>query len=122
MKTLGQIVAEVSRLRPSGYTGEEMTVWVNELEADIRRDIWLNAVPVAPLDWAMDQQTPLILDGSWSGMYHAWLGAKIDFHNGEYDKYQNGMEMFNAHWRNYAAWYGNEHFANPQRRENVARG
>lgn len=122
MKTLGQVVGEVKRLRPSGYSGEEMTVWVNELQADIWRDVWLRTTEAPVLDWALDQQEALLLDANWSGLYHAWIGAQIDFHNGEYDKYQNSMEMYNAHWRRYAAWYGNTYLANPTLRENMARG
>ena len=28
-------------------------------------------------------------------IYEAWLAAKIDFANGEYEKYQNSMAMYN---------------------------
>lgn len=107
MKTLGQIIAEIDRLKPNGFSGEEKTEWVNQLQGQLRRDVHLRPVGFVPLDWAQDQQTPLMLDESRSGLYHAWLGAQIDFHNGEYDKYQNSMEMFNAQWRSYVAWYCN---------------
>lgn len=108
MKTLGQIVAEIDRLKLNTYGGEEKTDWVNQLQGMIRRDAWLRPGGKS-LDWTEDQQTPLLLEDSWSGLYTSWLGAQIDFHNGEYDKYQNAMELFNAQWRGYVAWYCNTH-------------
>lgn len=123
MKTLGQIVAETMRLRPNPYSGEELTDWVNQLQADIWREIWMQPGEPPELDWAGDQQTELLLGSTWAGLYTAWLGAQIDYHNGEYDKYANTMEMFNAQWRKYAAWYGNNYYhdGTPLLREHTER-
>ena len=107
-KTLGQAVAEIDRLRPNGYSEEEKTQWINALEARIQTEVWL--MPTGALtqyDFSADSQTELLLDEAHQDIYPAWLAAQIDFHNGEYDKYQNSIEMYNALWRNYVAWYCN---------------
>lgn len=109
MKTLGQVIAEADRLRPNAFAGDEKTEWVNQLQARIWMDVQRKGTAPPVLDWAQDQMTELLLENSWAGMYQAWLAAQIDFHNGEYDKYQNSMEMFNAHWRSYVAWYCNRY-------------
>ena len=36
MKTLGQVLDEIDRLRPNGYEPEEKTEWLNELAARIQ--------------------------------------------------------------------------------------
>lgn len=106
-KTLGEVIADIDRLRPNGYSGDEKTAWINELAARIQTDVWLRNGGLIQYDWALDATTELLLDSAHEGLYTAWLAAQIDFHNGEYDKYQNSLEMYNAQWRNYAAWYAN---------------
>lgn len=58
--------------------------------------------------------TTFVFDGSQAVLmvrpphdkiYSDYLTAMIDYANGEYDKYQNTMQMFNAHWGEYARWY-----------------
>lgn len=42
-------------------------------------------------------------------IYAAYLVAQIDFANGEYNKYQNTLAMFNGFWGEYCRWYA-RHF------------
>ena len=42
-------------------------------------------------------------------LYSAYLTAMIDFGNGEYNKYQNSMQLFNLAFGEYARWYA-DHF------------
>ena len=37
-------------------------------------------------------------------IYEKWMEAQIDFKNGEYEKYQNSMEQFNAAYENFVNW------------------
>lgn len=38
-------------------------------------------------------------------LYAAYVIAQIDFANGEYDKYENTLKMFNGYWGEYCRWY-----------------
>lgn len=38
-------------------------------------------------------------------LYRSYLLAMVDFANGEYTKYNNTMQMFNAHYRELTEWY-----------------
>lgn len=109
MKTLGQVLDEIDRLRPNGYEPEEKTEWLNELAARIQTDVWLHpANGLVQYDYDRDAETPLLLDESHERLYSAYLAMMIDYANGEYDKYKNSAAMFNSLWANYAAWYANE--------------
>lgn len=108
MKTLGQVLDEIDRLRPNGYEPEEKTEWLNELAARIQTDVWLApASRLIQYDYSRDAETALLLDESHERMYSAYLAMMIDYANGEYDKYQNSASMFNAMWNSYVAWYAN---------------
>ena len=38
-----------------------------------------------------------------------WLEAQIDYTNGEYEKYNNSIEMFNTAWTEYQNYYNRNH-------------
>lgn len=108
MKTLGQVLDEIDRLRPNGFEPEEKTEWLNELAARIQTDVWLApADGLIQYDYSRDAEMALLLDESHERMYSAYLAMMIDYANGEYDKYQNSAAMFNAMWNSYVAWYAN---------------
>lgn len=44
-----------------------------------------------------------------SKIYPEYVIARIDYANGEYDKYENTMQMFNAFWGEYSRWYARTH-------------
>ena len=47
----------------------------------------------------------LLLDPPHDAIYRHWMEAMIDYENGEYSKYQNTMQMFNAQWASFVAWF-----------------
>ena len=47
----------------------------------------------------------LLTPNPHSKIYPEYVIARIDYANGEYDKYDNTMQMFNAFWGEYSRWY-----------------
>lgn len=47
----------------------------------------------------------LILPDVWKKVYVAYLAAQIDLFNGEYDKYENTLAVFNSYYQDYKVWY-----------------
>lgn len=59
-------------------------------------------------DWTLafdGSQAVLMVRPPHDKIYAAYLTAMIDYANGEYNKYQNTMQMFNGYWGEYARWY-----------------
>lgn len=59
-------------------------------------------------DWTLTfdgTETVLMVRPPHDKIYAAYLVAQIDFGNGEYNKYQNSLAMFNAYWGEYCRWY-----------------
>jgi hypothetical protein len=50
-------------------------------------------------------QMEMLVGAAHHKIYYTYLMAMIDFANGEYDKYQNTMTLFNSFFQNFAAWY-----------------
>ena len=51
-------------------------------------------------------------------LYPEYIIARIDYANGEYDKYQNTMAMFNAFWGEFSRWFARTY--RPADRKNFA--
>ena len=47
----------------------------------------------------------LILPDMWQKLYISYLTAQIDLFNGEYDKYENTLAVFNSYYQDYKVWY-----------------
>lgn len=48
--------------------------------------------------------TEVLAAAPFQKLYYTYLLAMIDFHNGEYSKYQNGMALFNSFLVCYSRW------------------
>ena len=47
----------------------------------------------------------LLVEPPHSKLYAEYVMARIDYANGEYDKYENSMQMFNAFWGEFSRWF-----------------
>lgn len=56
-----------------------------------------------------DPETELLVPAPYDGLYLHWLEAQIDYTNGEYDKYNNAILMFNTEYDGYANYYNRNH-------------
>ncbi len=104
--TLGQLLDWVDIARPSAYTREQKTAWVSDLEAVLWTQIFLQPMSLwRPYDPEEDGGARLLLPGGWRRVYTAYLGAMIDFANGEYSQYENSMSLYNGCICELGAWY-----------------
>ena len=49
--------------------------------------------------------TELMVPSPFDDIYQLYVGAMIDFHNREYDQYNNTAAMFEERLGQYEAWY-----------------
>ena len=52
-----------------------------------------------------DKDKELLAQPPHDKIYWAYLTAMIDFANGEYNKYQNTMQMFNSFFGEFMRWF-----------------
>ncbi len=108
MAKIEEIIERVDRVKPNAFTHEEKLRWIAELDGRIAADIMLMDIVETRL---MQYQYPEglrcepLVQFPHDGIYDSWLEAKIDYQNGEYDKYANSMEMFNAGWDSFVIWF-----------------
>jgi hypothetical protein len=108
MATIQEIIERVDERKPNAFSQKAKIAWIAELDGKIAADVMLmNINDVRQFNYAYPENLssePLI-EFPHDSIYDLWLGAKIDFENGEYTKYQNSMEQYNAHYNNFVHWF-----------------
>ena len=101
------------RQKPNGYSREDKIHWLSKLDMMIHREIISRHEGGAEVfvGYAedVDDSTELLVDDAFADMYVKWLFAQIDFANAEMQRYNNSVEMFNALYAQYSAWYTRTH-------------
>lgn len=108
MAKIRDIIARVDDIKPNAFKGETKLAWIGELDGRIAADVMLmDITEVKQLQYSHpdDLESETLVDYPHDTIYDLWLSAKIDFANGEYTKYQNTMEMFNAYYEDFVNWF-----------------
>ena len=105
--TLGKLIDEVKALKPEcAFTDEQLTAWVNDIEGKVQTEVMLLSVDdLVYYDCETCNEHDLLVAFPHYKLYKSYLFAMIDFANGEYEKYQNSMQMFNADWCDFVKWF-----------------
>ena len=107
---LSTVLALVDEIKPNAFSAQTKTVWLNEIEGLVQTEILLVRVEeIIVYDYETNADTELLVSAPHSKIYAAYLMAQIDFANGEYNKYQNSMVVFNSYFGEYQRWFANNY-------------
>lgn len=103
--TIDKLIKLAKKLKPTPFDDEILLMWVNEIEGMVLSEVHLVTVTdIAPYELGEDGSLPtaeLTAPYPYDKLYTQYLMAQIDYANGEYSKYQNTMQMFNACYTEY---------------------
>ena len=106
--TLAEAIAKADEIKPNAFGSQTKTAWINEVEGLVQTQVLLlRADAVITYDTEKDANTELLVNPPHDKLYPAYLTAMIDFANGEYNRYQNTVQMFNAHFNEFMRWFAN---------------
>ena len=98
--TVREALAAVKTLKPVNYDDQTLLRWLNELSARAWEDVLSRygepEHPGPPVLTLNEPEAALPIPYPHDDVYLKWLFAQIDFHNGEYDRYNNSTVVFNA--------------------------
>lgn len=104
--TLREVIERVDEIKPNAFSEDTKTMWVNECEGMVQTEVLLFASEdIVVYNYAEHKDAELLVKPPHDKLYWAYLSAMIDFANGEYNKYQNAMQLFNAHFNEFMGWY-----------------
>lgn len=103
---LSAVIRMVDDIKPNVFDNDAKTMWINECEGMVQTEIMLIApADIIEYNYEEDADSELLAAPPHHKIYWAYLTAMIDFANGEYNKYQNTMQVFNAYFGEYSRWY-----------------
>lgn len=103
-----EAIEHVDAVKPNAFDSKAKVFWLSALEGRIAASVFLLApVEVRQLQYRFpeDLETELLVTSPHDDLYLLWLQAKIDEANGEYDRYQNTMQIYNEHYGNFLRWF-----------------
>lgn len=106
MATLKSVIDYVDEIKPNAFSNEAKTKWLNECEGLVQTEVLLWASEeIITYQYGADKDKELLAQPPHDKIYWAYLTAMIDFANGEYNKYQNTMQMFNSFFGEFMRWF-----------------
>ena len=94
--------------KPNAFEEELKFLWLTALEGQIAADVFLMApAETEQFDYSYPDglDMELLVKPPYDELYVLYLEAKIDAENGEYNKYQNTMQVFNSFFSEFMRWF-----------------
>ncbi len=109
--TVKECIQYVDEIKPNAFPAERKIEWVSQIEGRIASEIFL----MAPAELkqfvyrtAMDDgDKELLVDPPHDDIYTAYLTAKVDAKNGEFNRLSTAAQAFNRLWIEFSAYIGN---------------
>jgi len=105
--TIREAIEQVDRIKPNDFDDDIKVRWLSALDGGMADEVFLTPPSELGLPYKHpeDMDTELLVGTPHDDMYLYHLQAMVDMYNGEYGKYQNTMEIFNARYTNFVRWF-----------------
>ena len=112
--TIIEAINQIDSLKHNTYTQSDKVAWLSRLDSMVKKHIidtheGADEVAFTGYDDSTDLQTELLVPEPYDEVYLRWMEAQIDYCNGEYDKYNNAIDMFNTAFEGYKNYYNRTH-------------
>ena len=112
--TIIEAINKSDDLMPNTYSQEDKVKWLSELDAKVKIFIvdtheGSENIHFAGYDNNTDLRTELLIPEPFTECYLRWMEAQMHYLNGEYNKYNNAILMYNTAFEAYANYYNRTH-------------
>ena len=109
-----EAINRLDSLKHNTYTQSDKVAWLSRLDTMVKKHIidtheGADEVAFTGYDDSTDLQTELLVLEPYDEVYLRWMEAQIDYHNGEYERYNNAIDMFNTAFEGYKNYYNRTH-------------
>ena len=111
--TIIEAINRIDALKHNTYSQSDKVNWLSRLDAMVKKFIIDthegDAVTFTGYDDSTDTETELLIPAPFDEAYLRWMEAQIDYYNGEYEKYNNSVLMYQTTYDGYANYYNRNH-------------
>ena len=109
-----EAINKIDSLKRNTYSQPEKLEWLSRVDWMVKKHIidtheGAEEVSFNGYNDLTDLNTELLVPAPYEEMYLRWMEAMVDYHNGEYGKYNNAVDMFNTSYSNYQNYYNRTH-------------
>lgn len=109
-----EAINRIDDLIHNTYSQPNKVEWLSRLDTMVKKQIidtheGSENVSFTGYDAYTPLDTVLLVPAPYDDVYPKWIEAQIHYYNGEYDKYNNAIIMFNTAFESYAAYYNQNH-------------
>ena len=112
--TINEAITRLDALKFNTYNEEDKIEWLSRLDSAVKLQIIDNhsgaeSIPFNGYNADTPLNTVLLVPAPYDEVYLRWMEAQIDYHNGEYDKFNNSIIMYNTAFDAYQKYYIRTH-------------
>lgn len=112
--TIIEAIDKIDASKPNTYEQVEKIRWLSNLEWTIKREIIDTHEGGEKIEFnGYTEDTPietqLIVPAPYDELYIKWLEAQIDYANGEFNKFNASIAMYNTYLTSFANYYNRNH-------------
>ena len=110
MATIREIIEQVDLQKPNAFPQNSKLHWIAQLDGKVAQNVLLMGVEELQqfhYRYPEDLNREPLVGFPHDDLYVLWLEAQIDARNGEWNRYQNTIELYNAAYGNYVEWFAN---------------
>ena len=102
--TPNKAIEHVDNIKPNAYREEDKFQWLCNLDGMVKQLVFQETEPVM-YEYPKDMDTELLIPAPWEEVYALYMEAMIDYHNREYNYYNNSLQMFYTRFAEYRKAY-----------------
>lgn len=112
--TIIEAINRIDILKPNAYSQQEKVKWLSTLDGVIKKEIidtheGGEEVVFEGYTETTNVATELLVPAPYDDIYLRWLAAQIDYMNGEYARYNNGVQTYNDAYSAFERYYNRTH-------------
>lgn len=112
--TIIEAINKIDSLKYNTYSQEDKVDWLSRMDWMVKRQIidtreGAEAVSFTGYDSDTDLHTVLLVPAPFDEVYLRWLEAQIDYANGETDKFNASIIMYNTAYEAFENYYNRNH-------------
>ena len=109
-----EAINKIDDLKFNAFSQDQKVGWLSRLDTMVKTQIidtheGGENVGFTGYNSDTDLQTELLVGAPFDEIYLRWMEAQIDYHNGEIEKYNISMSMFNTEYEAFENWYRRNH-------------
>ena len=109
-----EAIHKIDNLKFNAFSQDQKVGWLSRLDQMVKTQVidtheGGEGVTFTGYDSDTDLDTELLVGAPFEEVYLRWMEAQIDYHNGEIDKYNISITMFNTEFEAFENWYRRNH-------------